>query len=464
MSKLFVTVLGTGNYSDCIYYKNDEYNDNECVKTPFIQDALIKFLYEDKNLDFDMKILLTEEAKKTNYKKLEKCLEKYNIEPILVDIPEGKNNDELLNIFDEVSNTIDKSAQALLEKHQNIIYKCYELNDILFKYDKNIKPTETFKVNNIKSVNKLWDIFKHATERVDYIKQHLETFFSIHKNLNSSLVNFIISKDDNEYIKTLNSLKDTVDENTYNLLIELKDIISKYHELEYLITKFGYNIQSEFNKTLKSKNKFKRTFGNFSNIILKDVKDLLSLNVTIDITHSLRNIPMQILVAMNYLTIFNDINLEGIYYGAFELGETIINNDIFSDLNNKITQLKNKKELALKIESLKKQNKLDKTFANSILSELKQDNIDINILKKLEKATSINDLDEYTINIITKDKTPYRDLTIKRAPICNLNTYYDLLKWTNAINSFLNCGNTLEIKNIMNETKLLISSNKNESL
>ena len=69
MSKLFVTVLGTGNYSDCIYYK-DDYS----LRTPFIQEAIINLLYQskdskDKLQDFDMKIILTEKALQKNYPK-----------------------------------------------------------------------------------------------------------------------------------------------------------------------------------------------------------------------------------------------------------------------------------------------------------------------------------------------------------------------------------------------------------
>lgn len=43
--------------------------------------------------------------------------------------------------------------------------------------------------------------------------------------------------------------------------------------------------------------------------------------VILDITHSLRNIPIQVMVALNYAKLFNNINLSGIYYGAFEVGE-----------------------------------------------------------------------------------------------------------------------------------------------
>ena len=272
MSKLFVTVLGVNKYSDCIYYQGDK-----SFRTPFIQEALINLLYqvkdEDKILDidykyklqdFDMKILLTEKALKINYygeNKLKSILEKYNITPELVIIPEGKTSDELWDIFDKVSKTIDETANKL------------------------------------------------------------------------------------------NSDKNTLD-------------------------------------------------------------------VNIDITHSLRNIPMQIVVAMNYLTLFNNINLEGIYYGAFELGEFHIDDNLFTC--NKST--------------------LDLLYDNP--------NTDNNLLNKLKSITCSKDLDIDSKNEILRKCMDYRGCTIKHAPICNLYTYYDLLKWTNAINSFIKCGNTEEINEL----------------
>lgn len=262
MSKLFVTVLGTNTYFDCYYCKGDE-----SYRTPFVQEALINFLYQDQT--FDMKILLTEKAKQNNYYgkgKLKEILEGYNITPELVPIPEGKNADELWDIFDQISNEIDKSANKLCE-------------------------------------------------------------------------------------------------------------------------------------------------------------DKSSLDVTIDITHSLRNIPMQIVVAMNYLTLFNNINLEGIYYGAYDLGETKIDDKLFSN-----------KDI------------LDKLYNAK--------NINNDILDKLKLANSDEDLDENTKNEIFANFRDYKGCTIKHAPICNLDTYYDLLKWTNAINSFIKCGNTNEIKQLAHTEKI----------
>lgn len=144
-------------------------------------------------------------------------------------------------------------------------------------------------------------------------------------------------------------------------------------------------------------------------------KDNSTLDVTIDITHSLRNIPMQIVVAMNYLTLFNDINLEGIYYGAYELGEMNIDDKLFSN----------------------------KDILNKLYN---QKNINNDIIDKLKLADSDKDLDEDTKEEILANFRDYKGCTIKHAPICNLDVYYDLLKWTNAINSFIKCGNTKEIE------------------
>ena len=120
MSKLFVTVLGTGNYFDCYYCKDDK-----SFRTPFIQEALMNFLYKNENKfeDFEMKILLTEKARDKNYygeNKLESILKKYNITPELVIIPEGKTSDELWDIFDKVSETIDESASKLSSSHESL--------------------------------------------------------------------------------------------------------------------------------------------------------------------------------------------------------------------------------------------------------------------------------------------------------------------------------------------------------
>lgn len=44
-------------------------------------------------------------------------------------------------------------------------------------------------------------------------------------------------------------------------------------------------------------------------------------NVVFDITHGLRSIPLQALVALNCAKVIKNINIVGIYYGAYERQE-----------------------------------------------------------------------------------------------------------------------------------------------
>lgn len=41
----------------------------------------------------------------------------------------------------------------------------------------------------------------------------------------------------------------------------------------------------------------------------------------IDITHSLRNIPIQLLAVISYARAIKNVTVNGIYYGAFEVGK-----------------------------------------------------------------------------------------------------------------------------------------------
>lgn len=43
--------------------------------------------------------------------------------------------------------------------------------------------------------------------------------------------------------------------------------------------------------------------------------------VIMDITHSLRNIPLQAITALEYAKVMSSIEIKGVYYGAFEVGE-----------------------------------------------------------------------------------------------------------------------------------------------
>ena len=116
MKKVFLTVLGTGYYKDCYYYLGDkEY------RSKFIQEALINLLL-DKEDEFEMKILLTEKAKRDNFdindkrpNNLKEVLDKLNIKPELILVPEGKTDEELWGIFEQTINSIDDNSEIILD-------------------------------------------------------------------------------------------------------------------------------------------------------------------------------------------------------------------------------------------------------------------------------------------------------------------------------------------------------------
>ena len=111
MKKVFLTVLGTGKYSDCYYYKDD----SKC-RSKFVQEALLQFLY-DKDDNVEVKILLTDEAKEKNFDStnnddtnLQTILENLNIYADLIRIPAGKTEEELWDIFEETINSMDGTS------------------------------------------------------------------------------------------------------------------------------------------------------------------------------------------------------------------------------------------------------------------------------------------------------------------------------------------------------------------
>lgn len=114
MKKTFLTVLGTGGYRDC-YYSNE----NGTCRSKFIQEAILELIIENLE-DVDVKILLTETAKQRNYdnddsENLKNTLERMNIVPELIIIPEGKTEDELWNIFEKTINSIDNDSDIILD-------------------------------------------------------------------------------------------------------------------------------------------------------------------------------------------------------------------------------------------------------------------------------------------------------------------------------------------------------------
>lgn len=108
MANVLLTVLGANGYSECDYFYRDT---QEVTRTKYVQEALIKLLAKgwSKEKGDKVIILLTDIARKNNYNttdekeiKLDKILESCNLDVEDVSIKEGKNDNELRQIFDQI--------------------------------------------------------------------------------------------------------------------------------------------------------------------------------------------------------------------------------------------------------------------------------------------------------------------------------------------------------------------------
>lgn len=137
--KVFISVLGTGFYSQCQYINSDF----QSIETRFIQQASLGYAQAEcwKSTDIGY-VLLTEGAKKLNwstdlkerenprskqmetYVGLQEALRKMNL-PIKiegVDIPEGKTEEEMWNIFTIIFNLLEENDELYIDLTHSFRY------------------------------------------------------------------------------------------------------------------------------------------------------------------------------------------------------------------------------------------------------------------------------------------------------------------------------------------------------
>lgn len=102
MMKL-IAFLGTGRYETVKYY----WNDLEC-ETQFVQRAFAEWLKPEA-----ICILLTEAARGKRWEDLRKQLEEYHLHP--VNIPDGKSEQELWEIFRKISDAVDTGEEIVFD-------------------------------------------------------------------------------------------------------------------------------------------------------------------------------------------------------------------------------------------------------------------------------------------------------------------------------------------------------------
>lgn len=143
--QLFISVLGTGLYEECKYTYTDENKNFTSSETNFIQKATIEYLCKDNKLlesDDKILILLTDKAKEQNwdknikerynyktgnnieYKGLSQVLEEMNLKCEIETklIPEGKDNNEMWNIFETIFNEINDEDEINLDLTHSFRY------------------------------------------------------------------------------------------------------------------------------------------------------------------------------------------------------------------------------------------------------------------------------------------------------------------------------------------------------
>tara|TARA_B100001093_G_C26760467_1_gene985443 strand:+ start:157 stop:1365 length:1209 start_codon:yes stop_codon:yes gene_type:complete len=100
-----LTFLGTGDYKDTTYQLGDKN-----YTSPYIQEALASIMNSKPKL---VVVFVTEQARKIHWSKLEKRFELQNIDTLAVDIPSGKNEAELWELFDLTVQALDQGEWAL---------------------------------------------------------------------------------------------------------------------------------------------------------------------------------------------------------------------------------------------------------------------------------------------------------------------------------------------------------------
>jgi hypothetical protein len=103
-----IAFLGITDYKPVTYvYKDPEGNIKECL-TELFPEALCTFFNPDELL-----VVVTEKAKEKHFDNLCKRLKEKRVYP--VDIPDGKNTDELWLIFDELIKKVDEGDEVVFD-------------------------------------------------------------------------------------------------------------------------------------------------------------------------------------------------------------------------------------------------------------------------------------------------------------------------------------------------------------
>lgn len=115
--RIFISFLGTNKYIPCNYYFKDK-NENYVKNVEFIQEALIEIFFKQKNDNSLFLFFLTKKAKEVNWSNLETRIKNKISNPSQIksiDIPDGKSEIEIWEIFEKVYENIPEKSSIIFD-------------------------------------------------------------------------------------------------------------------------------------------------------------------------------------------------------------------------------------------------------------------------------------------------------------------------------------------------------------
>lgn len=144
MPKVFLSTLGVTNYVECHYKLGDKVS----TPTPYVQEALLELLCGDWSAKDRIFIFCSEDALQSNWQDrqdslgLDQRIQNLHLACMAtpVSIPEGKTEDEIMEIFKTVLDKIDYNDKILLDITHSF-RSLPLLNAIVLNYAKVLKKT-----------------------------------------------------------------------------------------------------------------------------------------------------------------------------------------------------------------------------------------------------------------------------------------------------------------------------------
>ena len=123
MARKFLSFLGAGSFSNGKGYFDSKYRvKDKIIQTNFVQEALIKGLCGDWTKNDCAVIFLTKLARETNWEnpnnkngRLKDKLNKLNINIVEVDICDGRNDDEIYEIYTKIYDSLDENDEIIFD-------------------------------------------------------------------------------------------------------------------------------------------------------------------------------------------------------------------------------------------------------------------------------------------------------------------------------------------------------------